>query len=90
MFGPDSGANGWGGLPFVYERVRITDHSRAADFLSIWEAERCRMVEMSCELHDKYAANTQFITHLVGRILGKQVREGGRGKVDLVGCCSIA
>lgn len=78
MFGPDSGGNGWGGLPFVYERVRITDHSRAADFLSIWEAERCRMVEMTCDLHDKYAANTQFITHLVGRILGKQVRgEGG-------------
>jgi prephenate dehydrogenase len=30
------------------------------------------MVEMSCELHDEYAANTQFITHLMGRILGEQ------------------
>ncbi|CAI7768239.1 unnamed protein product [Closterium sp. NIES-54] len=31
----------------------------------------CRMVEMTCEEHDKYAAGTQFITHTVGRVLGK-------------------
>lgn len=74
MFGPESGAVGWAGLPFVYDRVRTMDHGRTADFLSIWEGERCKMVDMSCELHDKYAANTQFITHLMGRILGKQVR----------------
>ncbi|CAN0009283.1 unnamed protein product, partial [Hapterophycus canaliculatus] len=72
MFGPESGANGWAGLPFLFDRVRTTDHARTADFLSIWEGERCKMVEMSCALHDKYAANTQFITHLMGRILGKQ------------------
>lgn len=30
------------------------------------------MIEMSCEEHDKYAANSQFITHLTGRILGQQ------------------
>lgn len=73
MFGPESGSDGWGGFPLVYDRVRTADHARLADYLSIWEGERCKMVEMSCELHDKYAANTQFITHLMGRILGKQV-----------------
>lgn len=73
MFGPESGKTGWAGLRFLFDRVRITNHRRAGDFLSIWEAERCKMVEMSCELHDKYAANTQFITHLMGRILSKQV-----------------
>lgn len=45
---------------------------RAEKFLSIWEVERCKMIEMSCDLHDKYAANSQFITHLTGRILGQQ------------------
>jgi prephenate dehydrogenase len=30
------------------------------------------MIEMSCEQHDEYAASSQFITHLTGRILGKQ------------------
>ena len=27
---------------------------------------------MSCSDHDSYAANSQFITHLVGRVLGSQ------------------
>jgi arogenate dehydrogenase (NADP+) len=40
--------------------------------LSIWEEEGCRMVPMSCREHDTYAANSQFITHLMGRILGSQ------------------
>ena len=30
------------------------------------------MIEMSCEQHDQYAANSQFITHLTGRILWQQ------------------
>ncbi|KAG5178627.1 Trifunctional chorismate Mutase/Prephenate Dehydratase/Prephenate dehydrogenase [Tribonema minus] len=72
MFGPESGRAGWQSLPFVYDKVRVGDHERASDFLAIWEQERCKMVEMSCELHDEYAANTQFITHLMGRILGEQ------------------
>nr|CAD1843245.1 unnamed protein product [Ananas comosus var. bracteatus] len=29
----------------------------------------CRMVEMSCEEHDRHAAGSQFITHTIGRIL---------------------
>ena len=29
------------------------------------------MVEMSCEEHDKMAASSQFITHTVGRMLGR-------------------
>lgn len=29
-----------------------------------------RMVEMSCEEHDRQAASTQFVTHTVGRMLG--------------------
>ena len=45
---------------------------RAEKFLSVFEMERCKMIEMSCETHDKYAANSQFITHLMGRILGQQ------------------
>ena len=30
------------------------------------------MIEMTCELHDEFATNSQFITHLVGRILWQQ------------------
>ena len=45
---------------------------RLERFLSIWEEEGCKMVELSCKDHDSYAANSQFITHLMGRILGEQ------------------
>nr|WGU11309.1 arogenate dehydrogenase 1 [Crinum x powellii] len=72
MFGPESGKNGWNGLPFVYEAVRISEGDQAqkcAQFLSIFENEGCRMVEMSCEEHDRHAAGSQFITHTIGRIL---------------------
>ena len=30
------------------------------------------MVSMSCKTHDGFTANSQFITHLMGRILGGQ------------------
>lgn len=73
MFGPESGKHGWQGLPFLFDRIRVnSDHDRTQRFLNIWEAERCKMIEMSCEKHDEYAANSQFITHLTGRVLGQQ------------------
>ncbi|KAK1316392.1 hypothetical protein QJS10_CPA05g01404 [Acorus calamus] len=75
MFGPESGKNGWADLPFVYEKVRVGGHPSRAErierFLEIFRKEGCRMVEMSCAEHDKHAAETQFITHTVGRILGR-------------------
>lgn len=72
MFGPESGKNGWDGLPFVYEAVRVSEGEQAkkcAQFLSVFEKEGCRMVEMSCEEHDRHAAGSQFITHTIGRVL---------------------
>ena len=89
MFGPDSGKNGWGGLPFVYEVTRVDQKvlpldsqqtednmsegtDRVERFLSIWEEEGCQMIPMSCKRHDAYAADSQFLTHLMGRILGAQ------------------
>ncbi|KAF6160807.1 hypothetical protein GIB67_036008 [Kingdonia uniflora] len=75
MFGPESGRNGWKGLPFVYDKVRIgRDESRVnrcERFLNIFVQEGCRMEEMSCKEHDKNAAESQFITHTVGRVLEK-------------------
>ena len=41
-------------------------------FLSIWEEKGCRMVAISCANHNTYAAKSQFITHLMGRIMGSQ------------------
>lgn len=75
MFGPESGKNGWNDLAFVYDRVRIGNEklrtSRCEKFLNIFASEGCKMVEMGCDEHDKYAARSQFVTHTVGRVLEK-------------------
>lgn len=77
MFGPESGKGSWAGLPLVYDKVRIGSdpnrERRCAAFLRAFEMEGCRMVEMTCEEHDKLAASSQFITHTVGRMLGRMV-----------------
>lgn len=69
MFGPESGAHSWKGLPFVYEDVRIRNRARMEQFLQIWIGEGCAMIPMPCDVHDQYAAGSQFLTHLTGRIL---------------------
>lgn len=75
MFGPQSGGDGWSGLTFVYEKVRVGCEDlrirRCDQFLDIFAKEGCRMVEMNCTDHDRYAAGTQFITHTTGRVLEK-------------------
>ena len=43
--------------------------------LQIFQSEGCNMVEMTCEAHDQLAANTQFVTHTVGRVLGSMGME---------------
>lgn len=71
MFGPESGRVSWEGLPFVYDVVRVTpERRRILDaFLGIWKKAQCKMIDMPCELHDNYAASSQFLTHTTGRML---------------------
>ncbi|XP_019710263.1 arogenate dehydrogenase 2, chloroplastic isoform X1 [Elaeis guineensis] len=71
MFGPESGKEGWNGLPLVYEKVRIRDHALCDNYLGVFQAEGCRMVEMSCQEHDEMAAKSQFLAHTLGRILAE-------------------
>lgn len=73
MFGPESGKHSWLGLPFVYDKVRLGNSEervkRVDRFLDVFTKEGCRMVEMSCSEHDRYAAGSQFVTHTMGRVL---------------------
>lgn len=75
MFGPESGKHGWASLPLVYDKVRVAEEGDQAakcdQFLSIFEQEGCRMVEMPCAEHDRHAAGSQFITHTIGRVLAQ-------------------
>lgn len=75
MFGPESGKYSWRGLPMMYEKVRMVSNEQAqvADtFLRIFENEMCRMLELTCEAHDEFAASSQFLAHFTGRILNVQ------------------
>ena len=45
--------------------------------LQFFEREGCRMVEMTCDEHDRHAASSQFITHTVGRFLGAMDLQAG-------------
>ena len=51
MFGPDSGKGSWDGLNLMYERVRVGQEAhreaRCKAFLSAFQREGCRMVEMT-------------------------------------------
>uniref|UniRef100_A0ACD6ADF5 Uncharacterized protein n=1 Tax=Avena sativa TaxID=4498 RepID=A0ACD6ADF5_AVESA len=73
MFGPESASDGWAGLPFVFDKVRVGDCparlARAEAFLDIFAREGCVMEEMPCCKHDELAAETQLLTHTVGRML---------------------
>lgn len=71
MFGPQSGKHSWNNLPFVFERVRANDAPLTEEFIKWWAKQGCRMVDMSCELHDEVAAGSQFVTHFTGRILAQ-------------------
>nr|AFK36816.1 unknown [Lotus japonicus] len=68
MFGPVSGKNGWTDLTFMFDKVRIRDEATCFKYLQIFATEGCKMVEMTCEEHDKAAAKSQFITHTIAGI----------------------
>lgn len=69
---PYSGAT-WDGRPMVYEKVRIADTIRCETFLNIFGEARCQMVEMTAEQHDASTADAEFVTHLTGRLLDRDL-----------------
>jgi exosome complex component RRP43 len=71
MFGPDSAKKSWKDLPFVYEKVRISNIDRCNIIIDFFTNKECKILEMNAEEHDRLAANSQFITHLTGRILNE-------------------
>ncbi|CAK9160614.1 unnamed protein product [Ilex paraguariensis] len=83
MFGPESGKEGWKDLTFVYDRVRISNEAICRSFLQIFQTEGCKMLEISCEEHDKLAAQSQFLTHTIGWMLSEM--EIGPTSIDTKG-----
>ena len=70
MFGPDSARARVGGLPVITHPVRDAGR-HYTDLLSRFTRLGMRVVEMSPDDHDREAAFTQGVTHLVGRVLDR-------------------
>lgn len=79
MFGPDSARERRDSLPMIVWPVR-DNHQRYHQLCSAFQDLGMRIVTMSPEDHDREAAFTQGVTHLVGRVLrAMELKESGIG-----------
>ena len=68
MFGPDSATSGFLGLPMIMDRF-LADETNYRFWKQIFEQKKLRVVEMTPSEHDKIAADSQGLTHFIGRLL---------------------
>ena len=68
MFGPDSSKDGFAGLPIVLDRFRANTENYEF-WKGYFASKQLRIIEMTAEEHDKMAANSQGLTHFLGRLL---------------------
>lgn len=68
MFGPDSSRNGFENLPIVLDKFRTNDET-----YNFWKdyfgKKKLHVIEISADEHDRLAANSQGVTHFIGRLL---------------------
>jgi arogenate dehydrogenase (NADP+) len=68
MFGPDSTKNGFVNLPIVLDKF-LTNNETYQFWKKYFTEKQLQVIEMSAEEHDKLAANSQGLTHFIGRLL---------------------
>ena len=70
MFGPDSSKNGFGNLPIIMDKFKSNEEN-----FNFWKnffiKKGLKIIEMSAKKHDQMAANSQGVTHFIGRLLEK-------------------
>lgn len=70
MFGPDSGARGLNGLAIVmWPLTASSQHYQ--EWYQYFQELGLHVVEMSPDEHDRLAANSQGVTHYIGRVLNQ-------------------
>lgn len=68
MFGPDSSKGGFEGLPMILDRFKA-DTANYNFWKEYFINKKLRVIEMTARQHDKLAANSQGLTHFLGRLL---------------------
>lgn len=68
MFGPYGSRNGFDGLPLILDKFRASDKTYIF-WKKYFVAKQLRVIEMTADAHDIMAANSQGLTHFLGRLL---------------------
>lgn len=71
MFGPDSAKEGTAGLPMVLYPLQNSEGPAVFWTRSFREDYGLKVLSLSPEEHDRAAADTQGLTHLIGRLLDR-------------------
>src|SRR3989344_2125336 len=68
MFGPDSSKDGFVELPMIMDKF-MADETNYLFWKKFFESKKLKVIEMSAREHDRSAANSQGLTHFIGRLL---------------------
>jgi prephenate dehydrogenase len=68
MFGPDSSRQGFKDLPIIIDKF-MADDKNYRFWMEYFTSKGLQVLEMSANEHDKMAANSQGLTHFIGRLL---------------------
>ena len=68
MFGPDSTKDSFEGLTIVMDKFKASEENYSF-WKNYFKNKKLNVVELPPDVHDKLAANTQGLTHFIGRLL---------------------
>ena len=68
MFGPDSSSDGFQGLSIMMNQF-MADEKNYQFWKNFFIKKKLQVTELSAAKHDQLAANSQALTHLMGRLL---------------------
>jgi len=68
MFGPDSSKGGFENLSIIIDKF-MADDANFEFWKDYFKSKKLKVIEMSAKNHDKMAANSQGVTHFIGRLL---------------------
>lgn len=68
MFGPNSSKEGFEGLPIILDQF-MADKANYDFWKNVFISKKLKVIEMSAREHDRLAANSQGLTHFIGRLL---------------------
>jgi prephenate dehydrogenase len=86
LFGPDSSKNSFENLPVVMDKFLATDETYT-EWKDYFKKKQLRVIELSAEEHDKLAANSQGVTHFIGRLLDEFGME--KTPMDTIGATKL-